>query len=1081
MADVLGGTYDTGSLSVTNGSASVHIEGALLTTQAVRGDVILCAGLLMFVDVVTDDENITVNPVWTGTTQVAADYVLLKTSWSRWDPAILQQKIRELLAYYKGVGYFYFVEGDEPDPGQGTDGQFALKVNEVPWLIWHMESGLWVFKGTPVGDSATGLIFESESATALAIGPSGATHPTLQVDSSAEGAVTGVIVTGAAPGNGAFISAISLAADEDFVISGKGAGSVVISNLRTSGATLGSWWSDVSPFTTYPVFRIRDRLAVDDGCLILSSSLPGVLPNTRLATDINSAGNGWPNPAGCSSLYVLSSNSNVAITGQTATRLSTTPGGLSGIAICGMALANHTTLALPAWGSYFEAARLTALGYAFGSEIEIGNTQSVVPINIYGAEPSGRTIGIHLYCGGALSQITHTYTNASAAMDIGPNNSSGAAFDKGIVYRAASIADQGGGVYNALELASAYRMNWYRNNSGVDQLQAYIVAQNTTVGAAVQSIVFGASNTMTLTAPVVNIVTGAALVLSGAIGTISAFGIGRTGSEGGFIIPAGSNQVFTGTAAGDMVVAAATNLWLVANNSTPGAAIPGIKITTAGTLTFSQYGAGVIQSNGSGVITSSTLGVALGGTGITTYAVGDLLYASGATTLSKLAGVAVGSILVSGGVTTAPAWAKIDTTYFATNVIDTDGTLAANSNLRIPTQAAIVTYLAARIASLDVMLYKGVIDCSANPNYPAADAGNTYRISVAGKIGGASGTVVQAGDMAICISDGTAAGTQAGVGASWDIIQTNIDGAVVGPASSTSGNIATFSGTSGTVIQDSGKVLPSGAIVGTSDTQTLTGKTLTSPVINGGSATDLSSVTSPIHAGGSLASSTLTLESTTGTGTSDSIIFKTASQITRQTIATGGQISFGPNAPNAAYNFDFNLNASNAAFSGLSGTNVRIVAADGSPSVIDLATFGSAGNTFRGIVAGNTLASPSVTLANKSFLNFAAIGWDGSAYRLQAAYQINSSQDWTGSARGTKHIWYVTADGTTALVGMTLENSANLTMGGKLQAIAGTTVKPSINVPAGVAPTSPTDGDFWYDGTNVKFRVGGTTKSFTLV
>lgn len=38
----------------------------------------------------------------------------------------------------------------------------------------------------------------------------------------------------------------------------------------------------------------------------------------------------------------------------------------------------------------------------------------------------------------------------------------------------------------------------------------------------------------------------------------------------------------------------------------------------------------------------------------------------------------------------------------------------------------------------------------------------------------------------------------------------------------------------------------------------------------------------------------------------------------------------------------------------------------------------------------------------------------------------------------------------------------------------------SLNIPSGVAPTSPADGDMWYDGTNVKFRVGGTTKTFTL-
>lgn len=148
MADVLGGTYDTGLLTVLQGSSSVHIEGALLTTQAVRGDQVLCAGLLMFIDTVVDDENFTCDPPWTGVDRTAADYILLKVSWSRWEPAILQQKIRELLAYYKGVGFFYFVEGDEPDPGQGTDGQFALKVNDGPWKIWVMENGLWVFQGT---------------------------------------------------------------------------------------------------------------------------------------------------------------------------------------------------------------------------------------------------------------------------------------------------------------------------------------------------------------------------------------------------------------------------------------------------------------------------------------------------------------------------------------------------------------------------------------------------------------------------------------------------------------------------------------------------------------------------------------------------------------------------------------------------------------------------------------------------------------------------------------------------------------------------------------------------------------------
>ena len=53
---------------------------------------------------------------------------------------------------------------------------------------------------------------------------------------------------------------------------------------------------------------------------------------------------------------------------------------------------------------------------------------------------------------------------------------------------------------------------------------------------------------------------------------------------------------------------------------------------------------------------SGVAAVAHGGTAIASYAVGDILYASGATTLSKLADVATGSVLVSGGIATAPAW-----------------------------------------------------------------------------------------------------------------------------------------------------------------------------------------------------------------------------------------------------------------------------------------------------------------------------------------------------------------------------------------------------------------------------------------
>jgi hypothetical protein len=86
-----------------------------------------------------------------------------------------------------------------------------------------------------------------------------------------------------------------------------------------------------------------------------------------------------------------------------------------------------------------------------------------------------------------------------------------------------------------------------------------------------------------------------------------------------------------------------------------------------------------------------------------------------------------------------------------------------------------ISQLATAIAGVaDTLVYKGTIDCSTNPNYPAADAGHIYIVSVAGKIGGASGIVVEAGDLFVCKTDGTSSGTQAAVGANWDVIQTNI-------------------------------------------------------------------------------------------------------------------------------------------------------------------------------------------------------------------------------------------------------------------------------------------------------------------
>ena len=86
--------------------------------------------------------------------------------------------------------------------------------------------------------------------------------------------------------------------------------------------------------------------------------------------------------------------------------------------------------------------------------------------------------------------------------------------------------------------------------------------------------------------------------------------------------------------------------------------------STTGVTTFSGSSTGLTPSTAtSGAITlAGTVAVANGGTNITTYAIGDLIYASTGGVLSLLADVATGNSLISGGVGVAPSYGKVGLT-----------------------------------------------------------------------------------------------------------------------------------------------------------------------------------------------------------------------------------------------------------------------------------------------------------------------------------------------------------------------------------------------------------------------------------
>jgi len=106
----------------------------------------------------------------------------------------------------------------------------------------------------------------------------------------------------------------------------------------------------------------------------------------------------------------------------------------------------------------------------------------------------------------------------------------------------------------------------------------------------------------------------------------------------------------------------------------------GISVTNGlGTITVANTGVLSVSGGTTGltpaapttgaVTLAGTLVAVNGGTGFSSFAVGDLLYANTTTTLAKLPDVAIGNALISGGVNTAPAWGKIGLTTHVSGIL----------------------------------------------------------------------------------------------------------------------------------------------------------------------------------------------------------------------------------------------------------------------------------------------------------------------------------------------------------------------------------------------------------------------------
>lgn len=202
-----------------------------------------------------------------------------------------------------------------------------------------------------------------------------------------------------------------------------------------------------------------------------------------------------------------------------------------------------------------------------------------------------------------------------------------------------------------------------------------------TTASVVSANGFAGSVANASTTPAITITTTITGVLKGNGTAISAATAGTDYSAGTNALATGILKSTTTTGA----LSIATGADLPAMTATVGGAVPTPPNNTTtflrGDGTFASPGGvgtvtsidvsggttGLTTSGGpitaSGTITlAGTLDADNGGTGQSSYAVGDLLYASTTTALSKLAAVATGNALISGGVGTAPSMGKIGLT-----------------------------------------------------------------------------------------------------------------------------------------------------------------------------------------------------------------------------------------------------------------------------------------------------------------------------------------------------------------------------------------------------------------------------------
>jgi hypothetical protein len=113
----------------------------------------------------------------------------------------------------------------------------------------------------------------SNSASALTVGPNGATNPALKVDGSVSSAATGINVVGRAAAAGASLAVISSGTNENLTIDAKGSGTVTINATGTGAIALSRNTTVTGTLTASSTFTIGSTALTEANLIALLALL----------------------------------------------------------------------------------------------------------------------------------------------------------------------------------------------------------------------------------------------------------------------------------------------------------------------------------------------------------------------------------------------------------------------------------------------------------------------------------------------------------------------------------------------------------------------------------------------------------------------------------------------------------------------------------------------------------------------------------------------------------------------------------------------------------------------------------------